>query len=357
MTPLELLYYLGYAVHRGYGTKKQKRLPARVISIGNITLGGTGKTPATIALIHEAKQRGFMPCVLTRGYGGKAKGPCLVSRGEGPLMNAYDAGDEAFLMAEKLKGIPVVKGQNRYEAGMFALRNLRVQTAHTQPEWIFILDDGFQHWGLFRDTDILLVDGMNPFGNRKLLPLGYLREPVSEMSRADIIVITNTPPLYPSPLRGEGKGGGERTSSSEIMGLMKEIKQDNPTAPVFFSEHRPAGFTTVAGDSHPLEWAKGREVYAFCGIGNPQSFSKTLASTGAAIKGLKTFRDHYRFSPDDMKTIAADAEKAGAAWIVTTEKDIMRLRGFDLPENLVALAIEFSAEKKFYDRVFQVFHA
>jgi tetraacyldisaccharide 4'-kinase len=346
MTPPELLYYLGYAVHRGYGTKKQKRLPARVISIGNITLGGTGKTPATIAMTHEAKQRGFMPCILTRGYGGKAKGPCFVSKGEGPLMNAYDAGDEAFLMAEKLKGVPVVKGQNRYEAGMFALGNYRFQAAKSQSEWIFILDDGFQHWGLFRDMDILLVDGMNPFGNRKLLPLGYLREPVIEISRADIIVITNANriiPHNPSPI----------THNPD---LMKEIKQYNPTAPVFFSEHRPAGFTTVAGDSYPLEWAKGREVYGFCGIGNPQSFGKTLASTGADIKCLKTFRDHYRFSPDDMKTIAADAGKAGAAWIVTTEKDIMRLRGFDLPENLVALEIEFSAEKRLYDRVFQGFH-
>lgn len=348
MTPLEFLYYLGYAAHRGYGTKKQKRLPARVISIGNITLGGTGKTPATIALTHEAKQRGFTPCIFTRGYGGKAKGPCFVSRGEGPLLNAYDAGDEAFLMAEKLKGIPVVRGQNRYEAGMFALGNLRVQTAGPQSEWIFILDDGFQHWGLFRDMDILLVDGMNPFGNRKLLPLGYLREPVSEISRADIIVITNTPSL--SGWKGESR------QRSEITELMKEIKQYNPTAPVFFSEHRPVGFTTVAGDSYPLEWAKGREFYAFCGIGNPQSFGKTLASTGAKIKSLRTFRDHYRFSPDDMKTIAADAKKTGAAWIVTTEKDIMRLRGFDLPENLVALAIEFSAEKKLYDRIFQFFH-
>ena len=349
MTPLELLYYLGYSVHRGYGTKKQKRLPARVISIGNITLGGTGKTPATIALTHEAKQRGFTSCILTRGYGGKAKGPCFVSRGEGPLMNAYDAGDEAFLMAEKLKGIPVVKGQNRYEAGMFALGNHRFPAVNPASEWIFILDDGFQHWGLFRDIDILLVDGANPFGNRKLLPLGNLREPVSEIGRADLIVITNTPSL--------SGGEGEYHQRSEIMGTMKEIKQYNPTAPVFFSEHRPVAFATDAGDSFPLEWAKDRKFFGFCGIGNPQSFSKTLASTGADIKGLKTFRDHYRFTPDDMKTIAADAKKAGAAWIVTTEKDIMRLRGFDLPENLVALAIEFSVEKKLYDRVFQFFHS
>jgi tetraacyldisaccharide 4'-kinase len=343
MTPLELLYYLGYTVHRGYGTKSQKRLPARVISIGNITLGGTGKTPATIALTQEAKQRGFMPCILTRGYGGKVKGPCFVSRGEGPLMSAYDAGDEAFLMAEKLKGIPVVKGQNRYEAGMFALGNLRSQTAHTHSEWIFVLDDGFQHWGLYRDMDILLIDALNPFGNRKLLPFGYLREPVSEISRADIIVIT--------------KADGIIAHYPEPDNLMKEIKHYNPTAPVFFSEHRPVGFTTVAGDSYPLEWAKGREVYGFCGIGNPQSFSKTLASTGADIKFLKTFRDHYPYSTDDMKAMATDAEKAGAAWIVTTEKDIMRLRGFDLPKNLVALEIEFSAEKRLYDRVFQVYHS
>jgi tetraacyldisaccharide 4'-kinase len=222
---------------------------------------------------------------------------------------------------------------------MFALGNLRVQAAHSPSEWIFILDDGFQHWGLFRDTDILLVDGMNPFGNRRLLPLGYLREPISAITRADIIVITKADEII--------------THRQEPHSLMKEIKQYNSTAPVFFSEHRPVGFTTGAGESYSLEWAKGRGVYGFCGIGNPQSFGKTLASTGADIKCLKTFRDHYRFTPDDMKTIAVDAEKAGAAWIVTTEKDIMRLRGFDLPKNLVALAIEFSAERKLYDRVFQ----
>jgi tetraacyldisaccharide 4'-kinase len=134
---------------------------------------------------------------------------------------------------------------------------------------------------------------------------------------------------------------------------MQEIKQHNPTATVFFSEHRPVSFISAAGDSYPLEWVKGRAVYGFCGIGNPGSFSRTLAAAGADMKGLKTFRDHYRFSPDDMKTVADDAQKNGAAWIVTTEKDIMRLRGHDLPGNLVFLKIEFSVEKKFYDRVLE----
>jgi tetraacyldisaccharide 4'-kinase len=344
MKPLELLYYLGYSVHKRRGTAQQKKLPGKVISIGNITLGGTGKTPAAIALAREAKKRGFAPCILTRGYRGKARGPCFVSMGEGLLLNEHDAGDEAFLMAEKLPGVPVVKGPNRYEAGLFALETLQSHTDQRRSEWLFILDDGFQHWGLFRDTDILLIDGTNPFGNRKLLPLGSLREPVSEVRRADIIVITKS-----DGTRKQEPG----TKNQEPNSIIKEIKGYSPHIPIFFSAHRPVAFTTDGRDSYPLDWAKGKAFFAFCGIGNPRSFHHTLVSIGADIKGLKSFRDHYRFSEGDIQAIAADAEKSGAGWIVTTEKDIMRLRGFDLPENIAALMIEFGVDEQFYDEVFR----
>jgi tetraacyldisaccharide 4'-kinase len=346
MKPPELLYYLGYSIHKRRGTKQQKKLPGKVISIGNITLGGTGKTPATIALAHEAKKRGFAPCILTRGYRGKAKGPCFVSVGAGPLLKEYDAGDEAFLMAEKLQGVPVVKGQNRYEAGLFALENLQSHMDRRGSEWLFILDDGFQHWGLFRDKDILLVDGTNPFGNRKLLPLGSLREPIKAIRRADIVVITKAdgiPTHHLSPI----------TYHPAPNDLIAEIQRYSPYVPIFFSEHRPVAFATDSGSSYSLDWAKGKAFFAFCGIGNPHSFRHTLGSIGADIKGLKSFRDHYRFTEGDIQAIAADAEKSGAAWIVTTEKDIMRLKGFNLPENLVALVIEFGIDEKFYDEVFR----
>lgn len=243
MTPLELLYFLGLSIKKQYALRNQKRLPHKAISIGNITLGGTGKTPVTIALAGEAKQRGYKPCILTRGYKGKIEGPCFVSRGEGPLLDELKAGDEALLMAEKLHGVPIVKGKDRYEAGMFALNSL---PSALSPD-LFILDDGFQHWSLFRDKDILLIDSTNPFGNKRLLPLGHLREPLSEISRADIIVLTKT-------------DNSERGRISGVNRLIAEIKQYNLNAPLFFADHRPSQFMIPTGETFPFEWAKGKKI-------------------------------------------------------------------------------------------------
>jgi tetraacyldisaccharide 4'-kinase len=303
MTLFEFFYFLGYSLKKRHALNSQRKLPRKVISVGNITLGGTGKTPAAIALAKEAKKRGLMPCILTRGYKGIARGPCFVSRGEGPLLDEYHAGDEAVLMAEKLEDVPVVKGKNRYEAGMFALSSL---PSAFIPD-LFVLDDGFQHWHLFRDKDVLLVDGINPFGNGRLLPIGSLREPVNATARAD--------------------------------------------APIFFADHRPSVFTAASGDAFPLEWAKNREIFGFCGIGRPESFRETLLSAGANLKGFKGFRDHHRYTGSDIGAIIKNATRCGAGWIVTTEKDIMRLKGMDLPENLVALGIDFVTDREFYDKV------
>ncbi len=356
MTVFEFLYYLGCSIKKHSALKNQKKLPHKVISLGNITLGGTGKTPAAIALARKAQGRGFRPCILTRGYKGKAEGPCFVSKGEGPLLDEYQAGDEAILMAEKLKGVLIVKGSNRYEAGMFALN----VSDHDHKPDLFILDDGFQHWALFRDKNILLIDSTNPFGNRRLIPLGLLREPIREIKRADIVVITNidnagrgkelgVPPTHPSPSKGEGKGG-------DVRSLIEEIRQYNPKAPIFSAEHRPSIFITANGNTFPLAWAKGKKYFGFCGIGNPQSFKKTLLSADAdmELKGLITFRDHHRYTAGDLQMIMLNAERTGAEWIVTTEKDIMRLKGLDMPEHVVSLAIEFSIEEKFYDAIFRL---
>jgi tetraacyldisaccharide 4'-kinase len=339
MTLFEVFYFLGYSLKKRYALSSQRKLPRKVISIGNITLGGTGKTPAAIALAEEAKKRGLMACILTRGYKGIAKGPCFVSRGEGPLLDEYHAGDEAVLMAEKLKGVPIVKGRNRYEAGMFALSSL---TAAFIPD-IFVLDDGFQHWHLFRDKDVLLVDGINPFGNRRLLPVGSLREPVSAMARADVIVITK--------IGGYGLRKLEDVDRTEEKGPVKELRKYNADAPIFFADHRPSMFTGLSGGDLPLEWAKGRKIFGFCGIGNPESFKQTLLCTGADLTGFRNFRDHHRYTRSDIGKIIKNAARCGAGWIVTTEKDIMRLRGMDLPENLVALGIDFTTDRGFYDKV------
>ena len=364
MTPLELLYYFGSSLKKYQALQKRKRLPCRVISIGNLTLGGTGKTPAVISLAREARKRGWKPCILTRGYRGKAPGPCFVSNGETLLLNEHQAGDEALLIAGKLQGVPVVKGKDRYRSGMFALSFL---PANCKPD-LFILDDGFQHWMLSRDKDVLLVDGTNPFGNRRLFPLGPLREPVKEAGRADILVITKadaggaqesvlnsqnsgSTPSLTLPPRGGGMGGWDRKEGSGLNGLMEELQRINPGAPVFHAGHRATGFLSARGESYPLEWGEGKEFFGFCGIGTPRSFEKSLSASGLRLKGFKAFRDHYRYSQGDIEGIRREAEKKGADWIVTTEKDIMRLRHFVLPENLVLLLIEFAVDDGFYDAV------
>lgn len=388
MTLIEGLYYIGYSIKKRHALKNQKRLPYKVISIGNITVGGTGKTPATIAIAEEAKRRGLIINILTRGYKGKTEGPCFVSKGKGPLLSEEEAGDEPLLMAERLKGVPIVKCADRYKGGVFALHNLEdletlgprdSETAlstnspihrFTHSPIVFILDDGFQHRNLFRDKDILLIDGTNPFGNRRLLPLGPLREPLSALGRADIVVITKTgysveslesgaPPTYPSPSRvgvdlhrGEGKGGGDRSQKSIVSDLIKEIRQYNARVPIFFAEHRPSKFMTALGDVLPLEWAKEKRFYGFSGIGNPESFRRTLLSAGVDLRGIKSYIDHYRYNLEDIEKIIKDSKMSGADWIVTTEKDIMRLKGLNIPANLIVLSIEFTVDEGFYYEVF-----
>jgi tetraacyldisaccharide 4'-kinase len=367
MRLFELIYYSGYRIKRASDLKRQRRLPSRVISVGNITAGGTGKTPVTIALAREALKRGLRPAVLTRGYRGNIEGPCLVR----PGMDEREVGDEPLLMAEKLGNIPVIKGRDRYEAGMFALEKVmdlskvmdissakgsalsvgeagkmsRGEGAMPQEKGdvpqekgalppLFILDDGFQHWRLYRDKDILLIDARNPFDLRRLLPVGLLREPISEIKRADIIVLT--------------KGGG-----SDNQALISEVRRYNPRAPLFVSEHNPSYVLTSSGEGLSLDWLSGREVYAFCGIADPGSFRMSLEKGGAAVRGFKAYRDHYRYSAGDMDHIANAAKERAARWIITTEKDIMRLKSVRLPENLVALGMDVAVDEGFYDEAFR----
>lgn len=342
MSLFELIYYSGYRFRTAHDLRRLRRLPSKVISVGNITSGGTGKTPLTIALASEALRRGLRPIILTRGYRGKARGPCIVRS----RMSASQVGDEPLLMAEKLAEVPVVKCADRYEAGIFALEHLGpfrgeagrdrtgVKGAQPAASPLFILDDGFQHRRLYRDRDILLVDAQNPFDNRRLLPMGLLREPLSEMGRAAIIVIT--------------KGMG-----SDCRGLREEIRKYNPRAPIFVSGHRPSHVRSSTGERFPAGWLVGREVYAFCGIADPDSFRVALGGAGAVVKEFRAFRDHYSFRRHDLEHMASAASASGAGWIITTEKDIMRLKSFRLPDNLVALGIELVVERGFYDEAFK----
>jgi tetraacyldisaccharide 4'-kinase len=315
--------------------KKPDRLPAKVVSIGNITLGGTGKTPAVIALAIEARKRGLNPCVLTRGYKGSAKETCFISKGEAPLLDAGQAGDEAFLMAKALKGVPVVKGSNRFRAGIMALEYDQLAIVNLPQSRLFLLDDGFQHWRLNRDMDIVLIDATNPFGNRKLFPEGIMREPFSALGRANIILITK------SDVAGE----------SAVSAITRDIRKYNEKAPVFNSFHKPAAVINSEGEERSPDSLRQKKVYAFAGIANPAYFQATLRSVGADIINFRKFRDHHVYTQKEVDEIKKDAR---GLEIITTEKDLVKLRELELPENISALKIEFSVDQAFYDHIFKL---
>lgn len=329
MTPVEFLYYVGYTAKKRRSLSRQKSLPRKVISIGNLTVGGTGKTPAAIDVAEEAKKRGYRPVILTRGYRGKAKGPCLVSDGSSVLLSVEEAGDEPVVMAGRLKDVPVVKSADRYEGGVFAMQ----QPWGDDPRLLFILDDGFQHWRLGRDVDIVLVDGQNAFGNRKMLPAGPLRGPLTELKDADILVITKT--------RNEP--------------LALELHKINGNAPVYFATHEVTGIRQADGTAADIGILKGRKALAFCGIANPVSFRKTLALLGCKIVELKEYRDHYRYVSGDISGLEEKGRRQGAEFLVTTEKDMVKIRELNCaPRNLLSVEIGFRIEQGFYDELFKM---
>jgi tetraacyldisaccharide 4'-kinase len=303
-----------------FGIKKTHRLPGQVISIGNITMGGTGKTPATIALAQEAVTRGYRPCILTRGYKGIQHGMAFVSKGGVPLLSSHEAGDEPVLMAYKLTGVKIIKGKNRYLAGKIAGNDVD----------LFILDDGFQHLCLHRDIDVLLIDSMDPFGKRgRLFPEGRLREPLSAMKRADYIVLT----------KSSGKDNSE---------LTKTIRYYNNNAPLYQAFHRPVYFVDRNWDHYDLTTIQGKRVFAFAGIAAPESFRGILTSLGAHIIRFKGFRDHYRYRQADVSRLLFESR---GMKLITTEKDLVRMLHLDIPYDLRALSIEFVIDESFYNNL------
>ncbi|UCF87217.1 MAG: tetraacyldisaccharide 4'-kinase [Nitrospiraceae bacterium] len=313
------------------GLKKPCTLPAKVISVGNLTLGGTGKTPLVISIASELKERHYKPCVLTRGYKGRVKDTRLSTHDIKAFSDAKCVGDEAALMACRLGDIPVVKDKNRFLGGIFALGKLGTNAVD-----VFILDDGYQHWSLTRDMDILLIDASNPFGNGKLFPEGILREPLESMNRADIIIITKT----------------DMVPEDEKNLIKNKIKLYNPDVTVYMSYYEPASLVDVSGALHPLGNLKNRKAYVFSALANPYYFESMLKSQGIDIVKSRKFRDHHFYSQRDVSTIQKEAEGVN---IITTEKDMVKLKELELPENIYSLRVEFVIERDFYDRIADIF--
>ena len=261
--------------------------------------------------------------------------------GEGPLMSAGEAGDEAFLIAQKLRGVPVVKAPDRYEGGVFALNAPDSPLLDQRGKIVFILDDGFQHFHLYRDRDVALVNVGDPFGRNMLLPFGKLREPLGALERADIILVTKNEI-------------GEDGRISRCGSLIEKLRKYNTRAPVFNAAHRPVAWRLSSGERKEVSWISGKRVFGFCGLGDPLSFKRTLTTSGAAVDGFKAYRDHYDYSEADIRKIANEAEKCGAEWIVTTEKDIIKIGSPGSEDRLVVAEVRFSAEAGFYEELFGV---
>jgi len=287
------------------GVYSSHSLGAPTISVGNITVGGTGKTPMVAYVAAFLAEEGEKVCVISRGY--KRENPkdrVLVSDGETVLADPKSAGDEPTELAERLIGkAAVIADRDRVAAAAWA----RARFSPT----VFVLDDAFQHFRARRDLDIVLVDATNPFGNRKTLPFGILREPLEELRRADLIVITRS----------------NLVDQSRIAEIKTEIR-DYAECPVICSRNQFDRFISIAGE--PVERPSGRSLYAFCAIGNPSNFFDQLRSEGFATVGTRTFGDHHFYSKDDADAIQRGARAAGADLLITTGKDAVKLKGVNL---------------------------
>ena len=301
-TPLSILYGLGIKLRRylyDLNFFPSSRLNVKVISVGNLTVGGTGKTPMVETLARLLKDNGYNVTILSRGYGRKSRGIIIVSDRESVKATPKEAGDEPFLLAKKLPGIPVVVGKNRRKTGKNAIAMWKSN--------ILILDDGFQYMGLKKDFDVVLIDSQNPWGNGKLLPAGPLREPISELKRAHAVVFTRA------------NGSRNINEKTKYLGEITSI-------PILFSTHRPSSWIPFGEKRYlPLNFLKGKKVTAFAGIGNPDSFKKSLMEINVKIADFIIYRDHYWYKKKDLDKLVLKAQQKGATALVTTEKDGVRL--------------------------------
>jgi tetraacyldisaccharide 4'-kinase len=317
------------------GFSKTQSLPCPVISVGNITVGGTGKTPMTLFLAKQLKEDGIYPVILSRGYGGNAseKGG-IVSDGKVIFMEPSQSGDEPFLMASLLNDVPVCVGKKRIETGMDAY--------HRYSPDFFILDDGFQHRQLKRDLNILLLDSEKPFGNGFLIPRGTLRESVSSLERADVFVLTRSKNREQSLKK-----------FIELLAFYNLIEKMMKT-PVFVCDHIPVIRGIVCAGTMNIQkfdfaGLNSHDVVAFSGIAKNEDFRRGLSEKGFIIKSFFDYPDHYSYSDKDLDTIVSKAISEGSKLLATTEKDFVRFQHTKtLPVDLVIIGVEldFGSEKQ-----------
>jgi tetraacyldisaccharide 4'-kinase len=320
-SPWQLLYGGAHRLRSRWYRSRSRHLPRPVVSIGNLHWGGTGKTPLVASVAAHLRDRGLAVCILSRGYASRGRGVRVVSTGEGPLLGPLLAGDEPVLLAGELPGVAVVVGPERYDAGMAALRRL------PKPPDLFLLDDGFSHLGLARNLDIVAFPASDPFGGGRLFPAGRLREPLASIARAHVVVLT---------------GAG---SPEDGRRLAESLRPYGFTGPGFASFTRP-GQPRWIGEAGEL--AAGSKVFLVTAIARPERFVSSARELGFEVAGELRFPDHHPYPAPSLDRIAEAFRTSGAAAVLTTAKDGVKLLGrLDLP--LAELPVRAEPEPGFWE--------
>ncbi len=316
-------FALGVKLRRGlynFRILRDSTLGVQVIAIGNVTVGGTGKTPVVEKFARELQDQGRKVAILSRGYRSRPEPfhrrladkllfrkdktpPRVVSDGKSLLLDSETAGDEPFMLASNLKDVVVLVDKDRVKSGLFAIEKFGCDT--------LLLDDGYQYWKLAgRRRDIVLVDCQQPFGNNHLLPRGTLREPPSHLARANTVFITK--------------------STGETEALRQMIRKYNSQAGIIECVHKPLYFQDVfTGKQHPLDLIEGERVASLSGIAQPESFEESLVELGADLVASKRFADHHRFTQQEVLNAINRGKKRQATMVITTQKDAVRFPKLD----------------------------
>lgn len=337
LRPLATAFRYGVALraasyHRGW--LKTRRLSRPVVSVGNLTVGGSGKTPLVAYIAEALLKHGQRPGILTRGYGRRGHADLVtVEPGDGCRNpDPREIGDEPALLAQRLPSVPMVVCADRYRGGCVLEQRFGVD--------VHLLDDGFQHWALARDVDIIALDSTQALSDRALLPAGQQREPCSALARAHLVVLTRT----------------ELGEQPTIEALERKVRQINPQAEIFRSTTKFQGLRDVRGATGLADTfaaRDGKPVFAFCGIGNPQSFFANLQQWGFQVAGEKSYRDHHVYTPADLDTLRSLARRCGASALLTTEKDALNLppTAEGLPIFACVIQAELSEAEEFEERL------
>ena len=308
---------------------KKKEADVPVISIGNITTGGTGKTPFTAFLADKLKSK-YKIAIISRGYGANkdVEEPFLIKNEDKLFADAVQAGDELFMLARSSEQLIFIRSANRYQGTKLAV---------DQGAELILLDDGFQHYQLKRNADIVLVDAEEPFSNNRVLPAGLLREPFAALKRADIFLLNR--------------------SKNVDYGQIKELKDSlNTLCPlnegIFRAETRLENCMSVASqEKENPNFLKEKKVFAFSGIGSPEAFEKSIERAGASVVSYRIFKDHYNYQKEDLLTLLDQYSASQADLILTTEKDAVKLFNFaemigDLPFYYLKISLEIEEREK-----------